>query len=173
MPLRQTFALIACLSAACCVAPSKPPAPAPRPIVTAAPRPIATTAPLPAPAPTSWIDVAQTPGDWSYRRTAEGSVATYADFAIRCARPGTIELARAGQFTADAPMTIRTEFGDRALAGTFGAGDTALRTALMARDPLLDQMAFSKGRFAVEVAGRPSLYLPSWPEVTRVIEDCR
>ena len=44
---------------------------------------------------------------------------------------------------------------------------------LPARDPLLDAMAFSKGRFAVEVAGLPTLYLPSWIEVSRVIEDCR
>ena len=42
-----------------------------------------------------------------------------------------------------------------------------------ARDPLLDAMAFSKGRFALEVAGLPTLYVPSYPEVTRVIEDCR
>ena len=84
-----------------------------------------------------------------------------------------LSAARAGEFTADAPLIVRTEFGDRALAGTFGAGDDALRTSLGARDPLLDQMAFSKGRFAVEVAGRTPLYLPSWPEVTRVIEDCR
>jgi hypothetical protein len=41
------------------------------------------------------------------------------------------------------------------------------------RDPLLDAMAFSRGRFRVEVAKLPPLYLPSWPEVSRVIEDCR
>ena len=42
-----------------------------------------------------------------------------------------------------------------------------------ARDPLLDAMAFSKARFAVEVPGSPALYVPSYPEVTKVIEDCR
>ena len=49
----------------------------------------------------------------------------------------------------------------------------ALAVTLDARDPLLDAMAFSRGRFAIEVAGQPALYLPSWSEVGRVIEDCR
>jgi hypothetical protein len=34
-------------------------------------------------------------------------------------------------------------------------------------------MAFSRGRFAIETAGLPTLYVPSWPEVSRVVEDCR
>jgi hypothetical protein len=34
-------------------------------------------------------------------------------------------------------------------------------------------MALSKGRFAVEVDGEAPLYLPSYAEVSRVIEDCR
>jgi len=34
-------------------------------------------------------------------------------------------------------------------------------------------MAFSRGRFALETAGQETLYLPSWPEISRVVEDCR
>ncbi|MDG2003332.1 MAG: hypothetical protein P8J20_08375 [Novosphingobium sp.] len=48
-----------------------------------------------------------------------------------------------------------------------------IAVTLPASDPLLDAMAFSRGRFAVETAGLPTLYVPSWPEVSRVIEDCR
>jgi len=44
---------------------------------------------------------------------------------------------------------------------------------LSARDPLLDAIAFSRGRFALEAAGLETLYLPAWPELSRVIEDCR
>jgi len=33
-------------------------------------------------------------------------------------------------------------------------------------------MALSKGRFAVETQGLETLYVPAWPEMTRVIEDC-
>ena len=40
-------------------------------------------------------------------------------------------------------------------------------------DPLLDAMAITKGRFAVAAPGEPTLYLPAWAEVSRVIEDCR
>ncbi len=54
-----------------------------------------------------------------------------------------------------------------------GLAETLLAITLNARDPLFDAMAISKGRFAVEVGGEATLYVPSWPEVTRVIEDCR
>jgi len=38
---------------------------------------------------------------------------------------------------------------------------------------LLDAMAFSRGRFATAASGAPMLTVPSAPEVTRVVEDCR
>ena len=44
---------------------------------------------------------------------------------------------------------------------------------IAAADKLLDAIAFSRGRFALEAAGQETLYLPSWPEISRVIEDCR
>jgi len=71
-------------------------------------------------------------------------------------------------------VTVRSTFGLRPLSSDPAAskpGWIALR--LQPRDPLLDQIAFSRGRFTIEVAGQPPLYLPSWPEISRVIEDCR
>lgn len=69
-------------------------------------------------------------------------------------------------------MTIRTETAQRTLtAQRFGA--EAITVAVPANDLLLDAMALSKGRFAVEVEGEAPLYLPSYAEVSRVIEDCR
>jgi hypothetical protein len=44
---------------------------------------------------------------------------------------------------------------------------------LAATDPLLDAIAFSRGRFAVEAPGLPTLILPTWPEPARVVEECR
>ena len=71
-------------------------------------------------------------------------------------------------------MRVLTEFQDRALDAVPVRSDPATIVARVpARDPLLDAMAFSKGRFAIEIAGLPTLYAPSWAEVTRVIEDCR
>ena len=48
-----------------------------------------------------------------------------------------------------------------------------LVVSLAVNDPLLDAIAFSRGRFALEAAEREALYLPSSPELSRVIEDCR
>jgi len=59
------------------------------------------------------------------------------------------------------------------MASPVAGPPAALAVSLAARDPLLDAMAFSRGRFAVETAGLPTLYVPSWTEVSRVIEDCR
>ncbi|WP_324743459.1 hypothetical protein U8326_08035 [Tsuneonella sp. CC-YZS046] len=71
-------------------------------------------------------------------------------------------------------MRIMTETATRLLdARPTGAQSADLATNLSARDSLLDAIALSRGRFAVEAAGLPTLYLPSWAEVSRVIEDCR
>ncbi len=50
---------------------------------------------------------------------------------------------------------------------------TSLVAQLAVGDPLLDAMAFSRGKFVFAGAGLPDLVLPSWAEVSRVIEDCR
>ena len=70
------------------------------------------------------------------------------------------------------PLTLTTT-GTRKLltAQSDGAGGAVV--SLVPTDPLLDAMAFSRGRFMVEMPGAPVLYLPAWPEVSRVIEDCR
>lgn len=68
-------------------------------------------------------------------------------------------------------MTVRTQSLTRAFAARPEAGGVAV--SLPARDPLLDAMAFTRGRFAVETSGMPPLFVPSWTEVSRVIEDCR
>lgn len=86
----------------------------------------------------------------------------------------SVILARAGVIQAAVPVTVRSTFGLRTLSSDPAVakpGWIALRLA--ARDPLLDQIAFSRGRFTIEVAGSAPLYLPSWPEISRVIEDCR
>ena len=81
---------------------------------------------------------------------------------------------RAGKASAPVQAYIRTESVDRPLTMTQAdANLPVVLIALPARDPLLDAMAVTRGRFAVETEGMPTLYLPPWAEVTRVIEDCR
>jgi hypothetical protein len=123
------------------------------------------------------MDAPLTPGDWSYR----SGMATFGDpgaqprLVLRCDRPGgAVEIIRAGSAVAALPMGVLTEFQARSLDAVPARSDPASIVAQVpAHDPLLDAMALSKGRFAIEIAGLQTLYLPSYPEVTRVIEDCR
>lgn len=143
----------------------------------ARPAPAPTPAPVPSPvprAPANWRDMPITPGDWRWGMTGAGSTANFAggQFIMRCDLPRrTVTLMRSGNAAAPAAMTITTETGSRALTASPVAGGVAV--SVPTRDPLLDAMAFSRGRFAVEVSGAAPLYVPSWTEVSRVIEDCR
>lgn len=165
--------------AACVPAPNSTPAPTPSPT----PEPVQTTPPPPPPAPPAenWIDEPRTPGDWSYRPALSGGEALYGSrngemlFAIKCdRRAGRITLLRSGRAASSTSMTIRTETVDRTLAATpAGSGSQQVMATLAASDPLLDAMAVTRGRFAVETTGLSTLYLPPWAEVTRAIESCR
>lgn len=177
MSLRCLVFAAALLGTAACVPRTPAPAPSP-PVGPPAARPA--PAPSPMPAYTSWMDVPRTPGDWRFAPIASGSEARYGEaasearFIIRCVRADrSVELIRLGTFAGGAAIIVRSESASRSLAGAPTTNSAGLRAALSASDPLLDAMAFSKGRFAIETPGVPPLYLPSWPEVTRVIEDCR
>ena len=58
-------------------------------------------------------------------------------------------------------------------AGTVRNAAIPFEITFNVRDPLLDAMAFSRGRFMVEMGGAQTLVLPAWSELGRVIEDCR
>ena len=167
-------AALACAALSACV-PRPEPTPAPSPTPTPVPIPTPVATPTPVPTYSSWMDYPATPGDWSYA----GGTARFGDAAggalleLRCNPPArVVELMRAGTPGTVQGIVVRTETAARSIAVTPGTGLTPLGQ-IIATDPLLDAMAFSKGRFAVEVEGLPTLYVPAWPEVTRVIEDCR
>ncbi|WP_443477896.1 hypothetical protein ACLIMP_13320 [Novosphingobium aerophilum] len=165
-PQKLAFAPLAALAmVAGCVAPSSPP-PAPRP----APAPVAPPAPT-APPAADWRDAPQTPGDWSI---ASPGIASFANgtFGIRCNRgSATVSLFRSGAANGSVPLSISTSDTSRVLTASPVNG--GVQVDLPARDRLLDAMAFSRGRFAAEVQGMAPLYIPSWTEISRVIEDCR
>jgi hypothetical protein len=144
----------------------------------------APAAPLPAEPSIGWMDTPITQGAWQYRDfgAGMGKRAEFLDppngtyFSFDCVTyPNGPEIlfTRFGRPTKPTLlMTIRTETAQRALtAQRFGA--ETIMVAVPASDSLLDAIALSKGRFAVEVEGEAPLYLPSWAEVSRVIEDCR
>ena len=181
MAIQQTFqalnrlaaaAVLAALVSACAAVPKPQPRPAPMP----APRPV----PAPRPAPADWRDAPQTPGDWYWRVAGGNSQASFGPAGapvavLTCdAASRNVVLARAGNGTAAVPVTVRTTFALRPLSSDPSASKPGwIAVRLAPRDLLLDQIAFSRGRFTFEVAGLAPLYLPSWPEISRVIEDCR
>jgi len=161
-----------------CVPRSDPPPQQPQQRPTqAAPRPV----PLPPPAAQNWRDIPLTPGGWHYSsqpgsssQASFGPTSSQAYFIIRCdLGRRQVSFSREG-VTSGNMMTIRTTSGARNyplsiqtaplqyVLGTTSAGDR-----------FLDEIAFTRGRFTIEVPGTTMLVLPSWPEPSRVVEDCR
>ncbi|PTS81094.1 hypothetical protein DBR17_10110 [Sphingomonas sp. HMWF008] len=165
-------ALAAILFVSGCISAPEAPRPAPAPV--AVPRPAPPV--LPVAQGADWRDWAVTPGDWAYRAEERGSIAVFgaaradALLTLRCDRgAGVVYLSRSG--AAATPLTLRTSSIARTVPVQPSGGSVAV--ALTARDPLLDALAFSRGRFIVEQQGTPTLVVPAWAEVGRVIEDCR
>ena len=73
-----------------------------------------------------------------------------------------------------ARLVIRTSSMTKTLAATRSEANSAYLTADIATtDPILDAMAFSRGRVLVEMEGQQPVILPSWAEIARIVEDCR
>ncbi len=160
------------LVAGCVPAPSTPPpAPAPRPVPV----------PVPAPPPTApalgadWRDWPLTPGDWRYRtgRATYGVVGGTPLAILRCDLAARrVTLSRTG--SAPTTLTLRSTSAVRAIPATPDPGAPGmLAMAFAANDSFLDALGFSRGRFVIEGGGLPILVIPAWPEILRVVEDCR
>lgn len=169
--------MLALLASAACSSPAPvPPAPPPQPVVVVTPKPPPSVPESP------WTEGALTPGDWVYRKDDRGSLALFgppgadARLLLRCdTERRKLFMSAAGQFGAGATgsMTIRTSSTLRALAAANTGGEGRYVAAELAPDDMiLDAIAFSRGRFAVQGMGA-TLVVPPWPELSRVIEDCR
>lgn len=175
---RRAVALLALGLLGACAAPRIIPEPGEQ----AAPAP--PPPPPPAALSSNWTEWPVTPGNWSYASSDGATVARYSapDGALRlwlqCDLAGrTVALGRAGPATAGAAselITVRTSHGVVQWPGRKVAGAMAgIAAARPARDQGLDWIAYSRGRFTVELPGQPPLVAPPWAEVNRVIEDCR
>lgn len=163
-----TFALLT-LATACAPQAVIPPAP-----VRPAPPPTRPAPPPVAPSRSSdWRDWPQTPGTWRYAngRAQFGQPGAMPALTMEC-RQGQVALIIAGAASQPVPAAITTTSQQRALSAV-PSDAQSLAITLPARDNLLDAMAFSRGRFMVDVNGLPTLILPAWAEVGRVVEDCR
>jgi len=108
---------------------------------------------------------APTPGGWRYVVTATGSQALFGNaIELRCDRTSRrVQLRRTMAGVAPSAMNIATDTVERVIAADGW---------LDARDPLLDAIAFSRGRFVV-VGGGERLIIPAFPEAARSVQDCR
>jgi hypothetical protein len=149
--------------------------------LAAAPSPLHAQAAA-APAPSPAVDIAYaTPlaGTWSYAAATDGSEATFRSasalpqLTIRCARARRVVTIAKPAGTAAPFLLVWTSSQARSYPASFDAAAGRVSVQVTAFDSLLDAIAFSRGRFGVSVTGSPVLVLPAWPEVARVIDDCR
>ena len=171
------FALVSCSGADIV-----PQAAAPAPVPAPRPEPVRAPTPAPAPAPTrgtDWRDWPVTPGTWAYRQDARGSIALYgrtgadAELTLRCDK-GRSRLILSRRADTAAALTVRTSTTLKTLNAQPAGGTPAYAAVELApREPLIDAIGFSRGRFVVQSAGAPDLVVPAWPEILRVAEDCR
>lgn len=148
-------------------------------------QPAPTAAVKPAPAlvqPTGeWINWPITAGDWVYRQDDRGSIALFgragqdALLTVRCmANSKEIFISRAGSPDNGSQFTIRTSHKLKSYpAANNGASPIYAVASLNANDDMLDALAYTRGRFAIEVDGLLSIAVPSWSEIVRVVQDCR
>jgi hypothetical protein len=103
-------------------------------------------------------------GQWSYVATATGGEARFGShLSLLCDKPTRTMIVSRPNVPA-ATLTVVTDMQTRALPAN---------GRLSAYDPLLDAMAFSRGRFVISGGSAVPLAVPSWPEAARAIENCR
>ena len=119
------------------------------------------------------------PGTWAHVALADGSQAIFRDssgrpqFTMHCTRSQRrVALSKPSGAAASA-LFVWTSNSARSVPAAFQPAQAQLSAALNAMDPLLDSMAFSRGRIAVSAAGAPALVMPVGAEISRVVEDCR
>ncbi len=171
MKANRHAAAILVLTLAACATPKVPPLPPPAPPLVIRPAP----PPLPA---ADWRDLAQSPGDWRWSVAAGKSTAAFGEpgavaaLTLACdAATRSVVLTLSEPAVAPATVSITTTSQRRILAGAPVTGGLAV--AILGRDGILDAIAFSRGRFIVQTLGAPPVIAPSWPEISRVIDDCR
>ena len=118
-------------------------------------------------------------GSWSYGPATDGSEAVFANTTgapqlfVHCTR-ATRRVAISRPATAAAPsVSVWTSSLERSIASSFNPATGRLTIDLGNYDPLLDAIVSSRGRIGFTVGAQPSLVVPPWAEVARVIEDCR
>jgi hypothetical protein len=118
-------------------------------------------------------------GQWTYMPGADGGEAMFTDsrgrlqLTIRCTRSTRqIALSKAAS-SASPSLWVWTSAEKKTLPATYDSATGRVNASIGANDSLLDAIAFSRGRIGFSTSGLETLVVPPWPEVGRVIEDCR
>ena len=162
--MRKLLLALPLLAAAC----TTPPAPSP----VAAPAPVPVIVPPLPPVPADWRDKPYTPGTWTYAggSAAYGPAGAPPLLTMRCdTARHLVTLSVPGAL---ATLTIRTSYAEKSWPATAGS-DGRSAVSFAASEPVLDQIAFSRGRFSLSGPGLAEIDIPAWAEPSRVIEDCR
>jgi hypothetical protein len=118
-------------------------------------------------------------GSWSYAPAPDGSEAVFANAAgspqlwVHCSRASRRVTISKADTAASPTVTVWTSSLSRSVASSFSPATGRLTIDLANYDPLLDAIVSSRGRIGVSAGSQPSLVVPPWAEVARVIEDCR
>lgn len=119
------------------------------------------------------------PGFWTYRAVTDGSEASFVDgsgttrMVIACGRVTRfVTISRISAAPASS-FALWTSSAVRNLNASFDQRSGRVIAQMSATDPLLDAIAFSRGRFVLTMPGFPALVLPAGVEVAHVVEDCR
>jgi hypothetical protein len=118
-------------------------------------------------------------GTWIYAQTADGSEATFIgasnlpQLTVHCTRLSRrVSIAKPASGAAPF-IAIWTSSQTKSAPASFKPATNRLTTDFAAYDAFLDAIAFSRGRAAFSVGTAPALVVPTWSEISRVIEDCR
>jgi hypothetical protein len=118
-------------------------------------------------------------GRWTYTQSAGGSSASFATtpglplLTLTCNRPlRRVAIARPATGIAPYLMVWSSSMNRNVPAG-YNPATKLLTAELSAYDKLLDALAFSRGRVVVAPSNGTALVVPAWPDIIRVIEDCR
>ena len=118
-------------------------------------------------------------GRWAWTPTAGGSEATFLDSAGRaqlwlsCLRGARVVTVAKPASGAAPLLMLWSTSGSRNLLASYNPATARITAQLASTDTLLDALAFSRGRIGVGISGTPPLVAPAWPEIARVVEDCR
>jgi hypothetical protein len=138
-----------------------------------------TTPPATQPAAPDFTYAIPIAGSWTFAPAPDGSAATFLNasampqLTIRCARATRrVSIAKPGSVAVPL-LYVWTSTMTRGVPASFDPATARITIQIPAYDPLLDALAFSRGRIAIYAANQPALVVPAWPELARVVEDCR